>query len=146
MLAELRVIGEQDVREWTYTWGLDLAGQAGQVNSLEGAGTIGGLLAAHYLPGSAGNDDLSLAVCYDGNGNVTQLVNWKHPAIDVAGALIAKYEYAPYGNITAATGDYAAANPFRFSTKYWDDETGLDTGLPLLQPGAGAVDQQGSSC
>lgn len=125
MLAELRVIGEQDVREWTYTWGLDLAGQAGQVNSLEGAGTIGGLLAAHYLPGSAGNDDLSLAVCYDGNGNVTQLVNWKHPAIDVAGALIAKYEYDPYGNITAATGDYAAANPFRFSTKYWDDETGL---------------------
>ncbi|MFO0972531.1 MAG: RHS repeat-associated core domain-containing protein [Phycisphaerae bacterium] len=35
------------------------------------------------------------------------------------------YEYDAYGNITAETdGEYAPENPFRFSTKFHDDETG----------------------
>ncbi|MBK8915520.1 MAG: hypothetical protein IPM64_13155 [Phycisphaerales bacterium] len=52
------------------------------------------------------------------------------------GRLAAKYEYDPYGNIVGpdADGDgniaeeagpYAATNPFRFSTKFLDAETGL---------------------
>ncbi len=108
-----------------YTWGLDLAGLNGQVNSLDGAGTIGGLLAVQVVGGAVGGGNLNYAYLYDANGNVGQLVDWAHDANDPAGALVAKYEYDPYGNVTAATGDYAAANPFRFSTKYWDDETGL---------------------
>jgi RHS repeat-associated protein len=36
-----------------------------------------------------------------------------------------KYEYDAYGNVIASGGAYATANTFRFSTKYWDDESGL---------------------
>lgn len=39
-----------------------------------------------------------------------------HPA-----RLIAHYEYDPYGNLTAQSGDYALANPMRLGTKYFDD-------------------------
>jgi RHS repeat-associated protein len=43
------------------------------------------------------------------------------------GTVSAKYDYSPYGElITSSTGSYAGqANPFRFSTKYFDDETGF---------------------
>ena len=34
-------------------------------------------------------------------------------------------EYDPFGNIIYKTGSYAEENPFRFSTKYTDDETDL---------------------
>jgi RHS repeat-associated protein len=44
---------------------------------------------------------------------------------DPNGAIVARYEYDPYGNVTAKSGSYADANPFRFSTKYFDAETGL---------------------
>lgn len=37
----------------------------------------------------------------------------------------ARYEYAPFGEPLRVTGDAALLNPFRFSTKYTDDETGL---------------------
>jgi RHS repeat-associated protein len=48
---------------------------------------------------------------------------------------VATYEYAPYGEILASSGDFAAVNPFRFSTKYHDDETGLiDFGRRLYDP------------
>jgi len=39
--------------------------------------------------------------------------------------LKAEYEYDPFGGIIKQTGSAASANPFRFSTKYVDDETGL---------------------
>lgn len=46
MLQELDgSLGDMVLRQ--YTWGLDLAGQVGSVNSLEAAGGIGGLLAVH---------------------------------------------------------------------------------------------------
>jgi RHS repeat-associated protein len=108
-----------------YTWGLDLAGQSGQVNSLEGAGGIGGLLAVYDLNDTPGdlNDDLKYVYAYDGNGNVVQVLDWA--AASAPAAIVAKYEYDPYGKVVASGGDYADVNPFRFSTKYWDDETGL---------------------
>ena len=56
---------------------------------------------------------------YDGNGNVVALVD----ASD--GSNAAEYEYGPYGEPLRATGPYADQNPFRFSTKYLDTETGL---------------------
>jgi len=41
------------------------------------------------------------------------------------GAISARYEYDPFGNTVFAAGAYAYENPFRFSTKYFDYETGL---------------------
>jgi RHS repeat-associated protein len=93
----------------SYIWGLDLSG------TLQGAGGIGGLLAAS-LGGTTSVSSVFFA--YDGNGNVTDLV-------DTNGALVAHYEFDPFGRMVAAEGDEASSNPFRFSTKHWDDATGL---------------------
>ena len=90
----------------SYVWGLDLSG------SLQGAGGVGGLLAI-LSPGSG-----PLLPVNDANGNVTGLA-------ETNGAVAARYDYDPYGNLTAMSGDQAEANPFRFSSKYCDDETSL---------------------
>jgi RHS repeat-associated protein len=106
-----------------YTWGLDLSG------SLHGAGGIGGLLAMQDNSGGTGQGGTSgqggtggppvnYVYLYDANGNVGQLVNLAD------GTLAARYEYDPYGNSLVAEGPMAAANPFRFSTKYLDADTG----------------------
>jgi RHS repeat-associated protein len=120
-----------------YTWGLDLAGlvasgaPAGRLDAgygapaLQGAGGIGGLLAVHDLRTGDPQDDLYLVYTYDGNGNVGQLIDWSHDPGDPAGAIVAKYEYDPYGNVIAQSGSYGDENPFRFSTKQFDAETGL---------------------
>src|SRR5262245_53406672 len=39
------------------------------------------------------------------------------------GELAAEYAYGPFGELIRATGPLAKENPFRFSTKYQDDET-----------------------
>jgi RHS repeat-associated protein len=94
----------------SYTWGLDIA------LSMTNAGGVGALLqiADHptgktYLP------------TYDGNGNVVTLLNGD------SGAVAAVYEYSPFGEpLRAQTYDPTIAdNPFRFSTKWTDLETGL---------------------
>ena len=54
----------------------------------------------------------------DANGNVVQLV-------DTGGTVVASDEYDPFGDVVLQSGTEAADNAFRFSTKYWDDETGL---------------------
>ena len=92
-----------------YVWGLDLSG------SPQGAGGVGGLVLfknntqtpTYHFP------------AYDGNGNVVALV----AASD--GNATAQYEFSPFGETLSATGGQAAYNPFRFSSKYTDDETGL---------------------
>ncbi len=88
-----------------YVWGLDLS------QSMQGTGGIGGLVCR--VSGTAVRH-----YTYDANGNVSQLV-------DEAGAIVARYEYDPFGNEIRAEGDDAQNNPFRFSTKYLDAETGL---------------------
>ena len=99
----------------SYTWGLDI------VHDLAKSGGVGALvqIADHksqkaYFP------------AYDGNGNVVALVNGAASG-GSAGAPAAVYEYGPYGEpIRAQTLDPAIAEqPFRFSTKYTDRETGL---------------------
>ena len=84
-----------------YTWGLDLAGQSGAGGSepgasatglLEGAGTIGGLLAIEEPLQIRGV--LNYVYFYDGNGNVGQLVDLSAPS--AAAAIKAHYEYDPY--------------------------------------------------
>lgn len=107
-----------------FAWGPDLS------SSLEGAGGIGGLLAIEDPNDPNDGTDVvgSFLVCYDGNGNVTQLIDW--PAAQTAGSIdpnhvVAHYEYSPFGRVSRASGTYAWDNPFRFSTKWFDNETGL---------------------
>lgn len=54
----------------------------------------------------------------DGNKNVTAL-------LDASGNRVAEYVYAPFGQTVSATGSMAQINPFRFSSEFHDDETGL---------------------
>lgn len=46
-------------------------------------------------------------------------------AIAADQSLSAQYEYSPFGELIRATGPLATANPFRWSTKFWDDDSGL---------------------
>ena len=95
---------------YSFAWGSDLSG------SMDGAGGVGGLISMTVYSGvNAG----TYFYCYDGNGNVIALVNAAN------GTIAAQYEYGPFGELLRATGPMAFVNPFRFSTKYQDDETGL---------------------
>ncbi|HRT58999.1 MAG TPA: RHS repeat-associated core domain-containing protein, partial [Candidatus Paceibacterota bacterium] len=48
------------------------------------------------------------------------------------------YRYGPFGELIRATGPMAKANPFRFSTRYQDEETGLVYyGYRYYDPGTG---------
>ncbi|GBC62869.1 RHS repeat-associated core domain-containing pro tein [Desulfonema ishimotonii] len=91
--------------ETYYVWGFDLS------QSMQGAGGIGGLLCS-----VSGGEVRQYT--YDANGNVGQLVNED-------GVIVTRYEYDPFGNEIVAEGAGAQGNPFRFSTKYHDVETGL---------------------
>ena len=93
----------------SYLWGLDLSG------SMQGAGGVGGLLFIGDFAAAIGHH----AVAYDGNGNVTALVNAAN------GTVSANYEYGPFGELIRASGTIAKANPLRFSSKYQDDESDL---------------------
>jgi RHS repeat-associated protein len=95
----------------SFLWGLDLS------ESLQGAGGVGGLLALCEV--SNGQVSATHAAAYDANGNVAALVNL------ASGTVTAHYEYGPFGEPLAAEGTLATANPFRFSTKFTDDETGM---------------------
>jgi RHS repeat-associated protein len=90
---------------------LDLSG------SEDGGGGIGGLLSVLEISGGQTTDAHFAA--YDGNGNVSGLVNAgdKLPS--------ARYEYSSYGELLRTTGLMARANPIRFSTKFDDDESNL---------------------
>ena len=45
--------------------------------------------------------------------------------VDAQGAVVATYEYDPYGNIVTATGTLAEVNPIRYRGYYFDSESGL---------------------
>lgn len=105
LLAELNATNNAVIR--SYVWGLDLSG------SFQGAGGVGGLLAVTDAVNG------THFVAHDGNGNVAALVN----ASD--GTTSANYEYGPFGETLRATGLMASINPFRFSTKYQDNESDL---------------------
>ena len=88
-----------------YYWGDDLSG------TLQGAGGVGGLLwltvdGTIYIP------------CYDNNGNVTRYLS-------VNGGTFARYSYDAFGKLIARAGRRASFFRHRFSTKYYDTETGL---------------------
>jgi len=107
----------------SFAWGLDLSG------TLQGAGGVGGLL---WMTVPSGANAGRYFCAYDGNGNVMALVS----AAD--GSVAARYEYGPFGELIRATGPMAKVNPFRFSTKYQDEETGLVYyGYRYYDPGTG---------
>ncbi|MBI2441626.1 MAG: RHS repeat-associated core domain-containing protein [Lentisphaerae bacterium] len=59
---------------------------------------------------------------YDGNGNVSELLQ---STVNSPQSIVGHYEYSPFGETIAAIGPEAQDNPFHFSTKYTDEETGL---------------------
>ncbi|NLH75163.1 MAG: hypothetical protein GX456_19120 [Verrucomicrobia bacterium] len=93
----------------SYGWGLDLSGE------IDGAAGIGGLVEvtdhSSWPPGRH-------FTVFDGNGNI---VGW----VKADGTVSARYEYGPFGEPIRVTGTFARSNPFRWSTKYWDEETDL---------------------
>jgi len=112
LVAEYDASGASPTISRTFAWGLDVNG------ALSHVGHAGALLqivdrvaSKTYLP------------TYDASGNVSNLLD----AAD--GTVVATYEYGPFGEPLrreeAASGGYAKNNPFRFSTKYTDEETGL---------------------
>jgi RHS repeat-associated protein len=66
-------------------------------------------------------NDMNVSATYyylhDANKNVSEL-------LDSSGNIMAHYEYSPFGKQTVASGSYTD-NPFRFSTEYYEQETGL---------------------
>jgi RHS repeat-associated protein len=54
----------------------------------------------------------------DGNGNVTMLIDSREQPV-------AKYLYDPYGNLIAKSGPLADANVHRFSSKAYEEKSGL---------------------
>ena len=93
------------VDAFQYFWGRDLSG------TLQGAGGVGGLLYVKhngtiYVPHA------------DAMGNILRYT-------DTAGNVVASYTYDAFGRTISATGPHANLFRHRFSTKYFDSETGL---------------------
>ena len=111
----------------TYQWSTDLSG------SRQGAGGVGGLMMINTH--NANGTLQSYYPCYGDNGNIAALLDLNASAdITVAAA----YEYGPFGEPLRATGAMAKGNPFRWSTKYCDEETGLCYyGYRYYSPGMG---------
>ena len=107
-IAELNATNNAPVR--AYIWGLDVS------ETLDGAGGVAGLLWVRMATGPAAGTHF---VCYDGNGNVWNLVSAS------TGSETARYEYGPFGEPVRLSGPAARTNPFRFSTKRTEDFTGL---------------------
>ena len=109
LLAEVNPTNNTMIR--AYAWGLDASG------TMQGAGGVGGLL---WMTGASpvNSQVTTNFVSYDGNHNVMALVNAADKSVS------ASYEYGPFGELLRATGPLAKANPFRFSTKFQDDESG----------------------
>ena len=106
-VAELDSTG-QSIRK--YTWGLDIANRLGDAST----GNVGALL--WLVDTATAKTHIHL---YDKNGNVTSLVD------TTTRKRSATYEYNAFGQLITCYGEYAKLNPFRFSTKYLDSQTGL---------------------
>lgn len=132
LIAEFELVNGAPSLRRSYAWGLDGA------SSLDATGGIGALVLQTLHQGATRTH---YHVATDGHGSVTAL-------LDQNGNAAALYEYDPYGQLLRAEGANAAEsltsadqpgdNPFRYSTKYWDRETGLyDYGLRFYDPSLG---------
>ena len=104
--------GTTDVIE--YHWGKDLSGTIG------GAGGVGGLLYLSISNSSTPNSSTHQLYIpfYDAYGNV--MGYW-----DAQGNVVAEYTYDAFGKLIASSGPMADVFAIRYSTKYFDIETGL---------------------
>ena len=101
------------IQEWSsatqdkayLVWGDDVSG------SQQGAGGVGGLLMRQITGGQA------LYYHYDANGNPARITN--------GGNSNGTYRYDAFGNVRSAVGYLTTLNPWQFSTKYHDEETGF---------------------
>jgi RHS repeat-associated protein len=112
LVCEYSISNNQASVTRAYTWGLDLSG------SLQGAGGVGGLLAIENKTFGSSLQGVYYPL-YDGNGNVLATLEDSGSSTSVADA----YHYDPFGKMLLSVGD--SDNPFRFSTKYFDKETGF---------------------
>lgn len=95
----------------TYLWGLDLSG------ALQGAGGVGGLLAVHVADTNSLQPSAYYPSC-DGNGNITDYFT-------TSNSIAAHREYDAFGQTIALTGSKKDDFTHWFSTKPFDEETGL---------------------
>ena len=104
--------GTTDVIE--YHWGKDLSGTIG------GAGGVGGLLYLSISNSSTPNSSTRQLYIpfYDAYGNV--MGYW-----DAQGNVVAEYTYDAFGKLISSSGPMADVFAIRYSTKYFDLETGL---------------------
>jgi len=138
---------------WTFSWsnGRQLAtATAGDINlsftydadGLRTSKTVNGVKHTYYYAGgrllreSFGGNTLDFF--YDSNGNayavkyngvlyyyITNLQGDVMSIVDGQGAVVASYNYDPYGNILTATGDLADINPLRYRGYVYDSEISL---------------------
>ena len=93
---------------YQYLWGLDLDGQ------YQGLGGVGGLLAVIDKT----NSKIYIPIM-DAQGTIHSLTDAD------TGAVVAHYEYDPYGRLLYESGPAKNICPFRFQSKYLDPETSL---------------------
>ena len=101
MISEISYLpSEMQTNQSWFVYGLDRSG------TLQGAGGIGGLLAAHIFPrptgGEGQGEGITAFYCYDAN-----------------------HEYAPHDNLTLQSDSEASQNPINSSSKYLYNETSL---------------------
>jgi RHS repeat-associated protein len=121
--------GSISAADQTFAWGPDLSGTE------QGAGGIGGL--AIYVDDLMAPNTGPMFPVYDGNGNVTRLYSG---VLDSNNDPIrmAEYRYGPFGEDRGRVGPQASRFPFRWSTKWADNETGLSYyGYRYYSPGMG---------
>ena len=104
--------GTTDVVE--YHWGKDLSGTIG------GAGGVGGLLYLSISNSSTPNSSTRQLYIpfYDAYGNI--MGYW-----DAQGNVVAEYTYDAFGRLISSSGPMADVFAIRYSTKYFDPETGF---------------------
>jgi RHS repeat-associated protein len=99
---------------YRYTWGADVSG------TRDGAGGVGGLILAEELDvGVPSNAPVAHYYYYDGNGNVIGVTDSTGWGLDVT------YRYTAFGAMAEANGSgssWGNRNPWKFSTKYHDEE------------------------
>ncbi len=113
------VLDGTDALTEAYVWGTDLSAtvEGSPTGPSQGAGGVGGLLAAWLLNGNGGLT--SAFYTFDGNGNVTGLTG------SSSGLALANYDYTPFGQTSGRSGVLAETNTLRFSTKPEDAELEL---------------------
>ena len=105
LVREILTTNDYPLATIDYHWGKDLSG------SFQGAGGVGGLL---YLK----RDGSIYVPHYDAFGNITHYC-------DAQGNVVASYTYDVFGRTLSAIGQMADFFRHRFSTKYYDPETGF---------------------